>query len=391
MTPIPRDYAAAAVRRLPLAPREWAERTFFRREMREAAGLIPPVPSGADARLLIGPTNSAGQGYRWARSAESHLTGVAARSVTLERPGGADSFRFDTDVLLPLRLRPGRQVWRERVLETFTHVLFESGYSPASMMTAVADQAELDRFREAGVAVGLVFHGSDLRDPDLHAESYAASPFRSDVVVATDVRERSAAARALVADTDLPVFVSTPDLLDLAPQGTVLPVVVDVERFASAAGRPALDRDRPVVLHAPSNPAIKGTGVIEPVLERLESAGRIEYRRISGVPNAQMPEFIADADVVVDQIRLGAVGVLAAEAMATGRLVVGHVHDRVRERLGGDMPVVDATPETFADVIDSVLDAPDRYAPVAAASPAWAREHHDGRAAAAALTPFLVV
>ena len=102
-----------------------------------------------------------------------------------------------------------------------------------------------------------------------------------------------------------------------------------------------------------------------------------------------MPDFVADADVVVDQIRLGAVGVLAAEAMAAGRLVIGHVHGRVRARLGGEIPVVDATPETFAEVIAAVVDDPGRYAPVAAAGPAWARERHDGRASAAALAPFL--
>ena len=357
--------------------------------MREAEQLVPPLPTDATTRLLVGPTNSAGQGYRWARAAESHLDGVAARSVTLQRPGGVDAFYFPTDIALPLRLRPGRQVWRRTVLEEFTHVLFESGYSPTSMMTAVADLAEVDRFRKAGIAVGLLFHGSDIRDPDLHAELYPASPFREEVALAESVRERAAQARELAATADIPVLVSTPDLLDHCPGATVLPVVVDVGRFSAVEGVPALDRARPVVLHAPSNPAIKGTGVIEPVLQRLHDAGRIEYRRISGVPNERMPDFVADADVVVDQIRLGAVGVLAAEAMAAGRLVIGHVHGRVRARLGGEIPVVDATPETFAEVIAAVVDDPSRYAPVAAAGPAWARERHDGRASAAALAPFL--
>jgi glycosyltransferase involved in cell wall biosynthesis len=129
--------------------------------------------------------------------------------------------------------------------------------------------------------------------------------------------------------------------------------------------------------------------VIEPVLERLGNEGRIEYRRISGVPNERMPEFIADADVVVDQIRLGAVGVLAAEAMAAGRLVVGHVHERVRERLEGEIPVVDATPETFTEVMDAILLDPERFATIAAAGRGWARARHDGAAAATVLAPFL--
>jgi glycosyltransferase involved in cell wall biosynthesis len=357
--------------------------------MREAAALVPTLSEDAEARLLIGPTNSAGQGYRWARATEANLPGVAARSVTLQRPGGADSFRFETDVLLPLRLRPGRQVWREGVLGTFTHVLFESGYSPTSMMTAVADRAEIDRYRRAGIHVGLLFHGSDIRAPDRHAELYPASPYREASELRASLISRVKDAESLIDSTDVPVFVSTPDLLEFVPRAALLPVVVDVDRFTAAADRPALVRERPIVLHAPSNPAIKGTGVIEPVLERLGNEGRIEYRRISGVPNERMPEFIADADVVVDQIRLGAVGVLAAEAMAAGRLVVGHVHERVRARLEGEIPVVDATPETFTEVMDAILLDPERFATIAAAGRGWARARHDGAAAATVLAPFL--
>jgi len=47
---------------------------------------IPPVPlpSAAAVRVLIGPANSAGQGYQWARAIERHLTGAAA--IDVQRP-----------------------------------------------------------------------------------------------------------------------------------------------------------------------------------------------------------------------------------------------------------------------------------------------------------------
>ena len=69
----------------------------------------------------------------------------------------------------------------------------------------------------------------------------------------------------------------------------------------------------------------------------------IEYRQIVGVPHAEMPEFYAGADIVLDQFTLGSYGVAACEAMASGRLVMGHVDEparaEVRDRTGLDLPV----------------------------------------------------
>lgn len=389
MSPTVREVVAAGVRRLPEGPREAVERTLFGRELREAGALVPYLPRDRAAALLVGPMNTAGQGYLWARAAEEHLPGVAARSVALERPGGVDRFSYPTDVRLPLSLRPGRAAWRDGVLDAFTHVLLETGYSPVAMTTAVADRPEIERYRAAGVAPAVLFHGSEIRDPARHAELYPTSPYRSTVTVDDDARDRIRAAQRLLEVEGLPIFVSTPDLLDFAPGATVLPVVIDVDRFAAPDAAPALTRDRPTVLHAPSNPALKGTRAIEPVLEALDASGRITYRRLEGVPHGSMPGFVAGADVVVDQIVLGGIGVLAAEAMAAGRLVVGHVHERVRARLTGELPVVDATPEKFARVMDEILGDAPRFAEIAARGPAWARTHHDGRASAAALAPFL--
>lgn len=391
MTPSLRDVVAAGVRRLPLQQREAVERAVFGRELRAASALVPYLPDDRAAGLLVAPTNTAGQGYRWARAAQAHLDGVAARSVTLERPGGADRFAYPTDVRLPLSLRPGRAAWRDGVLARFSHALFETGYSPTDMTTAIADRETIDRYRAAGVAPAIIFHGSEIRDPEQHAALYSASPFHTDVSVDDDVRDRIRAAHRLLEIGDLHIFVSTPDLLDFAPAATLLPVVVDIDRFASPRTAPALGRSRPIVLHAPSNPALKGTAAIEQVLEALDAAGRITYRRLQGVPHSEMPTFVAGADLVVDQIVLGNVGVLAAEAMSSGRLVVGHVHELVRARLDGELPVVDATPETFAHVMDQILRDKDRFAEIATRGPAWARTHHDGRESAAALAPFLGV
>src|SRR5690606_40172359 len=111
--------------------------------------------------------------------------------------------------------------------------------------------------------------------------------------------------------------VSTPDLLLDAPRAVWLPVVVDPQRWRSE--NPVLTRARPVVVHVPSNPWLKGSDVVDAELTRLAERGVVDYRRVSGIASAEMPAVLAEADIVVDQLRMGLYGVAACEAMAGGR------------------------------------------------------------------------
>lgn len=81
---------------------------------------------------------------------------------------------------------------------------------------------------------------------------------------------------------------------------------------------------------------MKGTEAIESVLKRLVEAGRIRYRPLRSVPHGDMPSVLAEADIVLDQFAVGSYGVAAVEALATGRVVVGHVRPEVRHRVLAD-------------------------------------------------------
>ena len=184
-----------------------------------------------------------------------------------------------------------------------------------------------------------------------------------------------------------PVFVSTLDLLDDLPSATWLPVVVGADSFRPAP--PVLRRRRPVVVHVPSNPFLKGTSVIEPVLRRMHSQGVVEYRRLDNMPSAFVGDFIREADVVVDQIVLGNPGVLAAEAMASGRLVLAHIAPHVRARFPVAPPVVEATPDTFESVLRAVARDPQAYRETAELGPLFAERLHSGALSAQVLADFL--
>ena len=208
---------------------------------------------------------------------------------------------------------------------------------------------EIETLQAAGVQVGLIAHGSDIRVPSQHRALYPRSPFDPDHPTTRGLQAQSERLAAVMLGLDGPTFVSTPDLLDFAPRASWLPVVVD-GRWA--CDRPVLERRRPVVVHVPSNPFLKGSALVDPHLKQMSDTGRIEYRRRRASRPTGCRMWWKDADIVLDQFVLGLYSVMAVQGMFAGRLVVAHVADRVRDRVPGELPVVEAGPDDVVDVLD---------------------------------------
>jgi glycosyltransferase involved in cell wall biosynthesis len=79
------------------------------------------------------------------------------------------------------------------------------------------------------------------------------------------------------------------------------------------------------VIHAPSRSGIKGTELINSTIARLQSEGiALEYKLLQNIPNQQLLDELADADVLVDELYLHGPGMLGLEAMASGCAVATH-------------------------------------------------------------------
>jgi hypothetical protein len=365
------------------------------RGLRYAFAQLPAFPPVATApvRMLVGPTNSAGQGHAWAQAAKT-LPDVDAVAFSLQRKG---HFRFADDYGVPMAWF-GQPRWQraqeQHVVTSYTHVMVES-LRPLFGARGYADATpDIEAMLARGINVSLLFHGSDIRLPSRHAKRERWSPFVPGDELTDRLEVQARRHAELVEALQLPVFVSTVDLLDDVPNATWLPVAIDPAPWQAAA-RPLFAHDRPVVAHVPSNAKLKGTEEIDAVLTRLHEAGQIEYRRITGVPHERMPSVIGDADIVVDQLRIGLYGVAAAEALAAGRIVVSYVGDAVRHRVrslaGREVPIVEADPDTLGDVLSGLVADRDAAAGHAGTGPGFVAELHDGRRSAEVLGNWLTL
>jgi hypothetical protein len=347
---------------------------------------VEPAPS-----LLIGANNNAGMGYAWARAAEKNL-GIRARNIQ-KKPY---AFAFGADIAADDKLwtDPIWQLGRlADTLDSVTHVLSESALAVHGRLNGGWLRGDLAELQRAGIEVGILFHGSDIRDPDLHAKLEKFSPFRDpaegeDRSLTEALRKSTAEMREWLKDFEGPLFVSTPDLLDDVPRATWLPVVADLEQW-TPGDRTPLEREVPVVVHAPSRPFLKGSDLIEPTLRDLESRGLIEYRRLEHIPHTEFTKVVQDADIVLDHFVIGNYGVVTCQAMAAGRVSIANISERVRERVPVEIPTIQADPDTLGAVIEGILDDRAKAQALASTGPDFVREYHDGRKAAEALRPFV--
>lgn len=345
-------------------------------------GEAPSPTNGSlfSVKLGIGRANSAGQAYQWANAMTENL-GVPAESF-------APTNQITHDPHFPVRRKLSlHQAIGEldRVTSRYTYLLIDGFQSLFGPLFENELSRELDLLQSHLFGLGLVAHGSDIRDPDAHAASVTGSYFeQADPEWVDILRTISRRNRDIAQQFEGPLFVSTPDLLSELPKAHWLPVVVNGRQWRTV--KPPVMSERLRVLHQPSrtDPPIKGTDVIDPVLKLLADEHKIDYLRVDGIVDAaEMPKLVEQCDIVVDQIRTGSYGVAAAEAMMAGRIVVGHLSDAVRGRIPDDAPIVDAPASEFEAAMRSIL-ATRRSTLMARASASadYSLRWHDGRVSA---------
>jgi hypothetical protein len=335
-------------------------------------------------RLAIGPRNMAGQAYLMCRAVERHL-GIPAESFSVDK----SQFEFDVDHRITAEAwrDPAWQVHQLHLIASrFTHVLAESGSGILGSLNGGFIDEQLQMLKQDNVRVAVMLHGSEIRDPNRHRTT-PFSPYAEGDELIARLEQSVARLRAHLDGVDVPIFVTTPDLL-LDIDGIWLPVVIDVERWDSLDE--AFQSDTPRILHLPTNGLLKGSRFIDPVLRKLEGEGLIEYMRPQdGMTAAETRQAIEAADFVIDGIVLGAYGVMSCQAMAAGRIAIANLRDL--GSLRARTPIIDADPSTLEPTLREILSDRDSWKEYGEAGRNFVAEYHDGSFTAHQLAPFLGV
>jgi glycosyltransferase involved in cell wall biosynthesis len=308
-------------------------------------------------QLLIGPVNAAGQAWQLARALERHDPSIAARSLQVD----ADDHDRPADITVLRSEHRPRTAWQiglaDQLQREVTHVLLEAGRSLLGEGPGL-DVPLLDR---AGIKHALLLPGPDGR------------PAPEEL-------------RAILAGYDGPRFVSDPGLLAQIDDIEWLPLVVDLVDPASV--QPVMQRPVPVVATTRSGDE-PVPAVVDAALTGLAARGVIEYRQVQVSPRDDSVAWMREVDIVVADLFLGSYGMLACQAMAAGRVTVGQVPKEVRERLPAELPIVQASPDDLAAIIEQLAGDRTLARLTAAEGPRYAREVHDGRRSVEVLLPFL--
>ncbi|MEM7623505.1 MAG: hypothetical protein AAF235_09930 [Planctomycetota bacterium] len=178
------------------------------------------------------------------------------------------------------------------------------------------------------------------------------------------------------------VFCVNPDLCALIDGSEFLPYT-SVDPSAVAVRTPRSDRGPLRVAHAPTKRRVKGTAAVIDACAKLGDA--IKLTLIEGRPHADAVAMYRDADVVVDQLRIGWYGGLAVECMAMAVPVIGFIRDEdlvyVPARMAKQLPIIRADAGSLADVLAGLAadhqQGGARLEEAGTASRAYAERWHD--------------
>ena len=270
----------------------------------------------------------------------------------------AHPFGYDApDIVLPT----GRFAKTRTLLAAVRHHDVFHFYFGLSFLRPELRLLDARALRRMGKRVVVEFLGSDARMPSLERRRnrhYVRNPGEDDEVASERMRRWAeiTEGHVIVGDHQLDPFL-TRHFSRIHYVGQR----VDTRRLTPRP--PPRSAQRPVVVHAPSNRAIKGTVHVREAIEALRAAGvSLEYVEIHATSHQETLRQCERADIVVDQLCSGAHGVFAVEAMALGKPVICNMLPEYEATLPG-CPIINADPNSIADVLREWLDSSrDRHA-----------------------------
>jgi glycosyltransferase involved in cell wall biosynthesis len=151
-------------------------------------------------------------------------------------------------------------------------------------------------------------------------------------------------------------IVSTPDLLEFAPEATWIPNCIPWH------GLEKINRNDEKILigHAPTNRKLKGTEYFIEAMDKLKTEyPNVDYLLIENKPHMEALRLLQTCDIVVDSVGLGWYGVLTNEVQQMGIPCCLTIKPELEQFIKEPSGIVNVSPENLKQKLEElILDEP---------------------------------
>lgn len=219
------------------------------------------------------------------------------------------------------------------------------------------------------------FSGFDVRLPSKDLEANPYSPFRYGYEHKFDEKVQQKYLDFLDEYVDQ-FLVQDPELQQFCPKAKIIPRALDLQEMQFVGIE---KNEKPLIVHAPSNDECKGTKFVVKAVEELQDEGlNFDFKLIKGMKHEEAMAWYKKSDAIVDQLLIGATGVLSLEAMALGKpCLVNLREDLFKPFYGNELPVLNSNPDNIKKNISKIVKDYDHRKHLSKLGRKTVEKHHD--------------
>ncbi|MFO1445000.1 glycosyltransferase family 4 protein [Bacillus sp. Bva_UNVM-123] len=242
--------------------------------------------------------------------------------------------------------------------------------------TFLQDFSDLPLLKEMGKKMVMHHWGSDVRSVKMVRK---LNPYQLPPTYFTDLQiDRQLKQLANYIDTAIVQdYEAYPYVKDYYKKVFVLPLACNVENFE--VSYPSESNHKPTIIHAPTNRSFKGSIHVKEAIKKIQGKAEFTYQIVEKMSHEKALEIYKKADIIIDQLLCGTYGMFSVEAMAMGKPVVAFIRDDVRKKFPASLPIVQATPETLADVLLKLIQNPKERHELGIAGRRYVEEYHSAK------------
>lgn len=239
--------------------------------------------------------------------------------------------------------------------------------------TFMQDFADLPILKGAGKKMVMHHWGSDVRKEEM-VRSLNPYPLPPTYYTDAEIHNQLTIMSQYIDTAIVQDYEAYPYVKDYYKNVHVLPLACNFKDFKVAY--PSVKNTNPVIIHAPTNRAFKGSDYVEAAINQLQGKAAFTYQVLEKLSHEKALAIYRNADIIVDQLLCGTYGMFSVEAMAMGKPVVAFIRDDVRSHFPAELPIVQATPETLADVLLELIQNPQRRYELGVAGRQYVEKYH---------------